>query len=146
MVKHGETLKPSGHCMHLPTRPQCCSGAFHLWDMSCCNPYLAKCQAKNTRDTVLKWFKHASDMVLQCQTESNVMHFAETTVVKARDRPTRVPSLGKYRRNLDSQLWSLLSISHGKTLHVGVHRGTNVHLHSFDVEVLRAKGGKTSTK
>ena len=53
MVKHGETLKPSGHCMHLPTRPQCCSGAFHLWDMSCCNPYLAKCQAKNTRDTAL---------------------------------------------------------------------------------------------
>ena len=85
-------------------------------------------------------------MVLQCQTESNVMHFAETTVVKARDRPTRVPSLGKCRRNLDSQLWSLLSISHGKTLHVGVHRGTNVHLHSLDVEVLRAKGGKTSTK
>ena len=85
-------------------------------------------------------------MVLQCQTESNVMHFAETTVVKARDRPTRVPSLGKCRRNLDSQRWSLLSISHGKTLHVGVHRGTNVHLHSFDVEALRAKGGKMSTK
>ena len=50
----GKPWKPSGHCMHLPTRPQCCSGAFHLWDMSCCNPYLAKCQAKNTRDTALK--------------------------------------------------------------------------------------------
>ena len=49
----GKPWKPSGHCMHLPTRPQCCSGAFHLWDMSCCNPYLAKCQAKNTRDTAL---------------------------------------------------------------------------------------------
>jgi hypothetical protein len=49
----GNPWKPSGHCMHLPTRPRCCSGAFHLWDMSCCNPYLAKCQAKNTRDTAL---------------------------------------------------------------------------------------------
>ena len=40
---------------------------------------------------------------------SNVMHFAETTVIKARDRPSRAPTLGKIRRNLDSQRWSLLS-------------------------------------
>ena len=33
-----------------------------------------------------------------------------------------------------------------KHSHMEVHRGTDVHLHSFDVEVLRAKGGKTSTK
>ena len=51
--------------------------------MSCCNPYLAESQAKNTRDTARKMLKICASM-------SNVMHFAETTVVRqGTGRPVR---------------------------------------------------------
>ena len=45
------TVKPSGHCTHLPRRPPCCSGAFHLWDMSCCSPCLVNTVARPFKRT-----------------------------------------------------------------------------------------------